>query len=81
MEMADSDIYGVVFHAENDGALLFAPSRSLRPLCGVKVGTLAKTDILTWFYAIGHNSSITKARPFKFCRVIGHWTPNLTINF
>ena len=40
--MADSDIYGVVFGAENDGALHFAPSRSSLALRGVKVGTLGK---------------------------------------
>ena len=79
-DLDDSDIYGVVFGAEDDGALHFAPSRSCLALRGVKVGLLAKTDILAWFYAIGHNSSITLARPIKFCRFIGHWTPNLRTN-
>ena len=79
--MADSDIYGIVFDAENDGALRFGPSRSHLFLRGVKVGTFGKNWHFSWFHAIGHNSSNTQARPMKFCRLIGHWTPNLTTNF
>jgi hypothetical protein len=57
MEMPDSNTYGVVFGAENDCALRFAPSRSRRPLGGVKVGTLGKNWHFGMVYAIGHNSS------------------------
>ena len=57
--MADSDIYGVVFYAEDEGALRFAPSRSHLTLHWAKVGILSKIDLLEWFYAIGHNSSNT----------------------
>ena len=56
-DLDDSDTYGVVFGAENDGALHFAPSRSYLALCGVKVGLLTKYDVLAWLYATGHNSS------------------------
>jgi hypothetical protein len=59
MEIADSDICGVVFGAENGGSLRFAPSRSYLAVRVVKVGLSTKTAVLAWFYAIGHNSSNT----------------------